>query len=78
MGLPTAHHIVVYMLVKLSQAHKDIKLSLQESEVCAAAWLDHSTVTEIVNSDEYGKTRNVAHKYFRCVNLNNSIIAGLF
>ena len=67
MGLPTAHHIVVYMLAQLPQAHTEIELKLQESEVIAAAWLDKDTVAEIVRSDEYGKSRNVAQKYFRYV-----------
>ena len=65
MGLPTSHHIVVYMLAQLPQAHSEIELTLQESEVSAAAWLDEYTVAEIVKSDEYGKTRNVIQKYFR-------------
>jgi hypothetical protein len=65
MGLVTAHHIVVYMLAQLSQAHSEIELTLQESEVCAAAWLDSHMVAEIVKSDEYGKTRSVPGKYFR-------------
>lgn len=67
MGLPTAHHIVVYMLAQLPDDSKKIKLQLQESEVSAAAWLDEFTVAEIVKSDEYGKTRNVGQRYFRFV-----------
>ena len=67
MGLPTAHHIVVYMLAQLSQTHKDIELTLQENEVSAAAWLDTKMVTEIVKSDDYGKTRSVPNYYFRHV-----------
>ena len=67
MGLPTAHHIVVYMLAQLPQEHKEIKVTMQRSEVDAAAWLDAQTVAEVIQSDEYGKTRNVAQKYFRYV-----------
>ena len=67
MGLPTAHHIVVYMLAQLPDKHHDIQLKLQEDEVSAAAWLDEFTVAEIVKSDEYGKTRNVSQRYFRLV-----------
>ena len=69
MGLPTAHHIVVYMLAQLSEEHKNVTLQLQESEVSAAAWLDEQTVAEIVKSDDYGKSRNVAQRYFRWVHV---------
>lgn len=65
MDLPTAHHIVVYMLAQLPQAHQIIEVTLQEGEVSAAAWLDQDTVAEIVKSDEYGQTRNVSQRYFR-------------
>ena len=65
MGLPSVRHIVVYMLAQLSQAHNEIELRLQESEVSAAAWIDESIVAEIVQSDEFGKTRNVSQRYFR-------------
>ena len=67
MGLPKAHHIVVYMLAQLPDKYEEIQLKLQESEVCAAAWLDEFTVAEIVKSDEYGKTRKVSQRYFRLV-----------
>ena len=70
MGLPTAHHIVVYMLAQLPQEHTKINLTLQQSEVDAAAWLDVKTVAEVVQSDEYGKTRNVGQKYFRYICLS--------
>jgi hypothetical protein len=53
------------MLAQLSQAHSEIELTLQQSEVCAAAWIDSHMVAEIVKSDEYGKTRSVPGKYFR-------------
>ncbi|CAB3991665.1 Nucleoside diphosphate-linked moiety X motif 17 [Paramuricea clavata] len=71
MGLPTSHHIVVYMLAQMPQAHSEIELTLQESEVSAAAWLDEYTVAEIVKSDEYGKTRNVTQKYFSAKVIEN-------
>ncbi|XP_028416483.1 nucleoside diphosphate-linked moiety X motif 17-like [Dendronephthya gigantea] len=71
MGLPTAHHIVVYMLARLPQDHQEIELKLQESEVSAAAWLDGDTVAEIVQSDEYGKTRNAVQKYFKAKLIEN-------
>lgn len=63
MGLPTSHHIVVYMLAQLPENYKNVRLQLQESEVSAATWLDEYTVAEIVKSDDYGKSRNVTQRY---------------
>ena len=71
MGLPTAHHIVVYMLAQLPQIHSDIELTLQENEVSAAAWLDTRMVTEIVKSDDYGKTRSAPNYYFNAKVMEN-------
>ena len=74
MGLPSVHHIVLYLLAQLPETHSKIELTLQENEVSAAAWLDTKSVAEIVKSDDYGKTRSAANCYFRYINVDLSIM----
>nr|XP_006823775.1 PREDICTED: nucleoside diphosphate-linked moiety X motif 17-like [Saccoglossus kowalevskii] len=53
-GLPTRHHIIVYMSISVDQCHDDLdkNIHLQRSEVEASAWLDEMTVQAIVATDE--------------------------
>ncbi|XP_069508895.1 nucleoside diphosphate-linked moiety X motif 17 isoform X2 [Ambystoma mexicanum] len=52
-GLPTRHHIVVYMLVLSQETHEQLQKRLcpDESEVSACAWLDPSMVELIISTN---------------------------
>lgn len=67
MGLPQRHHIVVYILAQVHEDHQTLqeKLSLQQEEVDAAAWLDQHVASEVASSDDYGQSRKVPQRYFR-------------
>ncbi|XP_027056910.1 nucleoside diphosphate-linked moiety X motif 17-like isoform X2 [Pocillopora damicornis] len=68
-GLPVRHHIVVYYQAKAKEDRQTLqkKLILDKDELDASAWVDHATIVEVVQSDDFGQSRPVPQRYIKLV-----------
>lgn len=73
-GLPVRHHIVVYYQAKAKEDRQTLqkRLILDKDELDASAWLDHATIVEVVQSDDFGQSRPVPQRYIKLVAWNGS------
>eukprot|EP00794_Sanderia_malayensis_P009930 gene9930-10950_t len=69
MGLPKRHHAVVYLLAISDLPHYEIqqKMTLNDDEVDAAAWLSEEIVKQVAQSDDYGQAIKTPGKYFDAI-----------
>lgn len=72
-GLPVRHHIVVYHLAQAKEDQQTLQegLILNKDELDASAWVDHATIVEVVQSDDFGQSRPVPQRYIKATVLEN-------
>eukprot|EP00052_Salpingoeca_macrocollata_P019562 m.162594 g.162594 ORF g.162594 m.162594 type:complete len:107 (-) comp21007_c0_seq14:44-364(-) len=52
LGDPKRHHIIVNMLAELTEDHHNVALTLQQSELNAAAWLNLEHLKTVLGEKE--------------------------